>query len=203
MATVDEEPDFFILADLAIDDATGKCPEERPKIATLLKHPVFWTEKHKEIFFMDIVENYIKDNDEEYDFLEKFEEEMGKSLKDEDWKKIYPKCNTLTSNLGDGKYKTLLIFIRNKCAHFAEDKAKFRRESKERLWLGKNITEFIRKICKNFPYLVFNLFTCYRKYVIKYVKDNSEHIPGNCLSYFDSLSEDILLDFNNSKNILS
>ena len=186
------ESDFFILADLAIDDATDISSMKRPRIATLLKHPVFWTEKHKEVFFMDIVENYIKDNDEEYDFLQKFETKMETSLDKNDWKKIYPRCYNLTSYLDDGEYKTLVIFIRDKCAHFAEDKAKFKQKSTERLKLGENITEFIGKICKFFPYVIFNLFTCYREYVTNYVTKIKENIPENCLSYFDNLSKDII-----------
>ena len=45
------ESDFLIFADLAIDDCTDARFKRRPTIDTVIKHPMFWTVRKKELFF--------------------------------------------------------------------------------------------------------------------------------------------------------
>ena len=67
-----EETDLFILADLAVDDATNGAYKERPNICTFIEHPLFWTVKRKGLFLKDINNDYIKNDENQAAFLKDF-----------------------------------------------------------------------------------------------------------------------------------
>ena len=61
----ESKTDLFMLADLAIRDATDKDSCKRPSIRTLLNHPMFWNFRHKVMllrgFYRDYIISYNKD----------------------------------------------------------------------------------------------------------------------------------------------
>ena len=67
-----EKTDLFILADLAVDDATNGAYEKRPDICTFTEHPLFWTTKRKGLFLKDINNDYIKNDENQSAFLTDF-----------------------------------------------------------------------------------------------------------------------------------
>ena len=67
----ERETDLFLLADLAIDDATVEDSSNRPCITTLLNHPMYWNMADKELFITRIAEDYriaqgLADNDKKF-----------------------------------------------------------------------------------------------------------------------------------------
>ena len=181
-----KEIHFFILADLAINDATDKIPENRPNISTLLKHPMFWTTRDKELFFKGITNDYIKDQDKTADFLKEFQ----LSFNNKDWGK--ENYGNLCSDLDGKDYISLVRFIRNKCVHFTEEKARFKSCNDKEKILGDNRAEFIEKMCYDFPDLLYKLFECYRRHVILNVRFFKALLPESYHSYFEKLSDSIL-----------
>ena len=55
----DSETDLFVLANLAIHDATQKDSWKRPSIKTLLNHPMYWNLRQKEMLFRGFCRDYI------------------------------------------------------------------------------------------------------------------------------------------------
>ena len=163
----ESETDLFLLADLAIDDATVEDSWKRPCITTLLNHPMFWNMADKELFIIRITIDYILSQglaNSEKEFQSNFEKAFeakyegswaekirpwNKSLVGE--KKSRPEYSTRPSNL--------CTLIRNTCEHFYMFKEKYEIEAPQ-----KNTEEFITLITETFPYLIKFLFVAYREH---------------------------------------
>ena len=182
---------FFILADLAINDATDKTPDNRPDISTLLSHPMFWTNRDKESFFKGITNGYIRDEHETADFLKGFQISFNNQV----WEKR--NYGNLCSRLDEKNYISLVRFVGNKCVNFYRHRVGYESGGIERRVLGNNKDEFIKNMCNDFPDLLYKLFKYYRRHVILNVRFFKEKLPERYHSYFEKLSDSVLTEEEN------
>ena len=76
----------------------------------------------------------------------------------------------------DTKYSTLVNFIRNICEHYREHKERFKNDKCVIDMLGTNTTDFIGHILSKYPYLIHDIFNCYRKALLRgECKDDNYH----------------------------
>ena len=218
---INECNDLFILADLAIDEATNKNFKERPDICTFIKHPMFWTTRQKELFLKGINNDYIReegqkcrerkneeidkddkdDKDEcleerkEVEFIKDFNAKFAMRFgKREDGSRHWADSSELKDILEhrnrkkktpefDIIYSSLIHFIRNVCEHHGKDKKLFAKNQSVMKMLGGNTTDFVEHVISNYPFLIHDIFTCYREAVLRgECKDDNYH------DYFESKS---------------
>ena len=172
-----DQTDLLILADLAIDDATQTKANERPDISTFIEHPLFWTPMQKGFFLRDIKNDYhfastkrkgtlLKD----FEAL-KYHDNKGKQFKwtdkCESLRKLVQKSKHIKQKnkkkYGD-RYFNLIALTRNICAHFSEYEKVEGYECGDKNVLD-NKTKFIKHVISEYPYLIYDIFTCYRKAV--------------------------------------
>ena len=161
----ESETDLFLLADLAIHDATVKDSSKRPCIKTLLNHPMYWNMVDKELFITRITIDYKLAHGlkQKYTkFLNHFRKLFEKAYKGS-WAKVISPWDSPLKN--KDQYTTaykenpsnLCILIRNTCRHFYEFKEKYKIKAPQ-----KNTREFITFITDTFPHLIKCLFIAYR-----------------------------------------
>ena len=205
LTSKEEETDLFILADLAIDDATNGAYEKRPDICTFTEHPLFWTAKRKGLFLKDINNDYIKNDENQASFLNDFSNVLplrfDKGIdgfsrwtnnSSEFWKILKRKIQTkrIKDRNYDTTYPTLITFVRNICEHFPEHTKIFEDDADVLKVLGDNKTSFIKNVLNDYPYLIADIFMSFRKALLS----------GECLNvdydvYFENLcSKKILCD---------
>ena len=197
--------DLLILADLAFDDATQEDPKQRPDICTLIKHPLFWTTMQKGNFLRDIRNDYRKPNNDKHGrkykkggfilcFEEKLKEE-GKLKNPQHWAED---CDLLKTLINESEYIkkkikksydkqcfNLIALIRNTCAHFVEHKNGNGSEEKQKYkQVLASKTTFIEHVISKYPYLIHDIFTCYREALFQKVK---ECLDDNYNDYFENL----------------
>ena len=185
-STINKESDFLTLAVLAIDDCTDAKFRRRPSIDTLIKHPMFWTIRKKELFFHGM---YSLLKGAKPPKLPKFNIGKGES-ENKDVIKY------MVVNFGDNSckmnYKKLVFFIRNTLVHFRERKERLEEVGYEHNILTSGKTEFIRYVIAGYPNLVADLFKVYRRYFIKHTLDRGECVGHTYNSYFENLGKQIL-----------
>ena len=189
---VGDESDFFILADLAIDDCTDAKFKRRPTIDTVLKHPMFWTVRKKELFFHGM---YCLQKDAasiELDKMPTFNVGTGNSKNKIVVDYMVNKFKTRPDNSCEMDYEKLVFFIRNTFVHFREREKTLDEEGYQPNILTSGKTEFIRYVIAGYPNLVPDLFKIFRKYFIKHTLDRGECVYHNYNSYFENLGKQIL-----------
>ena len=76
----------------------------------------------------------------------------------------------------DTKYSTLVNFIRNISEHYREHTKRFENDTRVIDMLGTNTTDFIEHVLSKYPYLIHDIFTCYRKALLRgECKDDDYH----------------------------
>ena len=161
----ESETDLFLLADLAIHDATQKDSWKRPCIKTLLNHPMYWNMVDKELFITRITIDYKLAHGLKQKYtklLDHFRRLFEKAYKGS-WAKVIYLWDSPLKN--KDQYTTaykenpsnLCTLIRNTCRHFYEFKEKYKIEAPQ-----KNTREFITFITDTFPHLIKCLFIAYR-----------------------------------------
>ena len=187
---VGDESDFFIFADLAIDDCTDAKFKRRPTIDTVIKHPMFWTDRKKELFFHGM---YYLQKDAAPIELDKMPiSNVGKSKNKKVVEDMVNKFKTRPDNSCEMDYEKLVFFIRNTFVHFREREKKLDEEEYQPNILKSGKTEFIRYVIAGYPNLVPDLFKIYRRYFIKHTLDHGECVYHNYNSYFENLGKQIL-----------
>ena len=197
-----EVTDLFILADLAIDDATNRYPKKRPNISTLIRHPLFWSVKHKEMFIIDIKSKYMNENEEF--FLTKFNSQFCKRfldgmygsehdviryiIKEKKIAGLYPEEDSDKMKVD---YQAILSVIRNICMHYGEDRIKFEKHDKLKEILGNNIDTFIDSMLKIYPHFIADLFVSYRNKVKERAIDKLEVLDDGFNKYFPLFATDL------------
>ena len=189
LSTVGDESDFFIFADLAIDDCTDAKFKRRPTIDTVIKHPVFWTVRKKELFFHGM---YYLLTGAKPPKLPTFNVGTGNSENKKVVDYMVNKFKTKADNSRKMNYKKLVFFIRNTFVHFREREKKLDEEGYRPNILKSGKTEFIRYVIAGYPNLIPDLFKIYRKYFIKHTIDRGECVYHNYNSYFENLGKQIL-----------
>ena len=192
-----EKTDLFILADLAVDDATNIAYKERPDICTFTEHPLFWTTKRKGLFLKDINNDCIKNDEKQSAFLTDFSNMLPlRFVKGSDgflrWTKNSSEFGRILQykiqekRIKDSSYDTtypnLITFVRNICEHFPEHKKIFKDDADVLRVLGDNKTSFIECVLNKYPYLIADIFKSFRKALLS----------GKCLNddydvYFENL----------------
>ena len=194
----DSETDLFILANLAIHDATQKDSWKRPTIKTLLNHPMYWNLRHKEMLFRDFYRDYMsyKADKKLVDWLNRvFCARYQEGLLGQQFEPVSrlfrnrPKGNQ-TSNVNKTQYDFLINIIRNTGSHRGENLRKHKDEEIVQLF-GKSAFDCIANFIKKFPYVFWDIIVCYRKKVREYA-ERLDFLNDNYHDYFKHYAEDFM-----------